>query len=97
VQSDVQIALAYSGGYHCCAHTSRTSLTIQVTLPSLKPAACALCVLPRSRLATALLNLSSESVASMLVEDEASAARRASLTARKDMLEQAMKVMRAAV
>lgn len=56
-----------------------------------------LCVMHRSRLATALLNLSSESVGSMLVEDEASAARRASLTARKDMLEQAMKVMRAAV
>lgn len=33
----------------------------------------------------------------MLVEDEASAARRASLTARRDMLEAAMKVMRAAV
>lgn len=60
---------------------------------------CCLCVLLlcRSRLATALLNLSSDSVASMLVEDEASAARRASLKARKDMLEQAMKVMRAAV
>lgn len=54
-------------------------------------------LLCRSRLATALLNLSSDSVASMLVEDEASAARRASLKARKDMLEQAMKVMRAAV
>jgi hypothetical protein len=33
----------------------------------------------------------------MLVEDEASAARRASLTARRDILEQAMKVMRAAI
>lgn len=51
----------------------------------------------RSRLATALLSLSSESVAAMLVEDEQSAARRAALTARRDLLEQAMKVMRAAV
>jgi hypothetical protein len=59
---------------------------------------CCCCRPPhRSRLAAALLSLSSESVASLLVEDEASAARRASLTARRDMLEAALKVMRAAV
>lgn len=67
------------------------SLTSVLLLPLLPPLLC------RSRLSTALLNLSSDAVASMLVEDEASAARRASLTARKDMLEAAMKVMRAAV
>lgn len=50
----------------------------------------------RSRLASKLLSLSSDAVSALLVEDAQSAARRAALKGQKDMLEQALKVMRAA-
>lgn len=50
----------------------------------------------RSRLASKLLSLSADSVGALLVEDAQSAAKRAALKGQKDMLEQALKVMRAA-
>lgn len=50
----------------------------------------------RARLAAQLLSLPAASVAAMLVEDAASAARRGALASQRDMLEQALKVIRAA-
>jgi hypothetical protein len=50
----------------------------------------------RARLAGQLLSLSSEAVGALLVEEPACAARRAALKQKKDLLEQAMKLMRAA-
>jgi len=51
----------------------------------------------RPRLAAELLALSPTAVGSLLVEDSQSAAKRAALTNQKEVLEQAMKVIRAAV
>lgn len=50
----------------------------------------------RARLAAQLLSLTTEAVAGLLVEDAACAARRAALKQKKDLLEQAMRLMRAA-